>query len=155
MRTFIAAAALLILTGAAAQAQSSYDPAMTGYGAAPQGYAGYDGASSGPMYRHPMVGYDQASREPHRMHSAYGPRVRWHSGYAAGYAGAEGSTGYQPYTGPSYNQGIPVVSDVAAAGVTTVAGIVGFGLGGFSNWGDQGYGHASVGHCGCRNGWNF
>ena len=158
MRKTIAAAALLILTGAAAQAQSSYDPAMNGYGAAPQGYAGYGGGSAGPEYRHPVVGYDQASRGPNRIHSAYGPRVRWHAGYAAGYAG--GTAGYQPYPTPGYDQGIPVVSDVAAAGVTTVAGIVGFGLGGFSNWGDQGYGdqgygHAYVGHCGCRNGWNF
>lgn len=154
MRKSIAAAALLILTGAAAQAQSSYDPPMTGYGAAPQPYTGYDATGQGAEYRHPMVGYDRASRGPrYRMHSAYGPRVRWHAGYPAGYAA--GGMAYRPYPAPGIDRGIPLVSDVAAAGVTTVAGIAGFGLGGFSNWGEQGDAYAHVGHCGCRNGWNF
>lgn len=149
----IAAAALLILTGTAAQAHPAYGPRMTGYDAEPQDTA----ASPGPEYYHPlgMAGAPRYSRGPHyRMHAAYGPRVRWHAGYAAGYAG---STGYQPYPTPGYEQGgIPVVSDVAAAGVTTVAGIAGFGLGGFSNWGGgEGYTQTYVGHCGCRNGWNF
>lgn len=155
MRMSIAAAAVLLMTGAAAQAQSPYDPGAAGYGAEPQGYTGYD-ASPGLGDRHPVLGYDRVSRGPHyRVHSAYGPRVRWHAGSPDDYAG--GLASYQPYPAPRSHRGIPVVSDIAVAGVSTVAGIVGFGLGvgGFSNWGEQGYGHAYVGHCGCRNGWNF